>query len=108
MKTLLAVSLMLVLASCSSTKLVQLETKEVVVPKVALLSVLFFKTKSKGFDLAINGTSLTGKSVIIRKDEISCGRGTTYGAIRGIGKVGEPFIMLPSESIKEFHVYCGN
>jgi hypothetical protein len=108
MKNFIILGLALLLSMSCSTTTVKLATTKFTVEKTAVLSVFFFKTKQKGFDLSLNGTSLTGKSVVIRKDEISCGRGTTVGVIRGIGKVSDQYIMLPAESYKEFHVYCGN
>ena len=110
MKKVLVLSLVLLFSvACSSTKTVPLTVTDHTIPGAAKLTVGFFKTKSKGFDLSLRGTSTTGKSVVIRKDEITCGRGETLGNIRGIGKVGnDPYIMLPAESYKEFHVYCGN
>lgn len=109
MKKLLSLALVaLIAASCAGTQTVTLQTTEFTVPKTAKFSVFFFKTKGKGFDVALNGTSLTGNSLVIRKDEVSCGRGTTVGVIRGMAKVGDQYIMLPGESYKEFQVYCGN
>lgn len=108
MKKVLSLSLMLLMVVSCSSVIVPLATNDFVVPNAANLKVYFFKTKPKGFDLALNGTSLTGKSVVIRKDEITCGRGSLVGVIRGIGKVSDSYIMLPAESYKEFHVYCGN
>jgi hypothetical protein len=108
MKKLFSLSLALLLSASCSSVVIPLQTKEFPVTNAAKLNVLFFKTKSKGFDLALNGSSATGKSVVIRKDEITCGRGETIGVVRGIGKVSDQYIMLPAESFKEFHVYCGN
>lgn len=108
MKKLFSLSLVLLLSASCSSVVVPLQTKEFIIPNAAKLNVFFFKTKSKGFDLSLNGVSITGKSVVIRKDEVICGRGETVGVIRGIGKVSDQYIMLPAETYKEFHVYCGN
>ncbi len=108
MKKTFSLTLVLLMTVACTSVIVPLTTHEFVAPQAANLKVNFFKTKPKGFDLALNGTSLTGNSVVIRKDEITCGRGTLVGVIRGIGKVSDSYIMLPAESFKEFHVYCGN
>ncbi|MBY0415846.1 MAG: hypothetical protein K2Q18_16865 [Bdellovibrionales bacterium] len=107
--SLRTLSLTLLVASCAGVQNVKLETSEFKVANAARFNVGFFKTKSKGFDVSLSGISLSGKSVVIRKDEISCGRGTTNGVIRGLGKLGnDQFLVLPAETFKEFHVYCGN
>lgn len=106
MKALLALSLVLLLSACTATK-VKLENTDYTVGNAAKFSVLFLKAKTKGFDVSLNSISTGDKSLLVRKDEVSCGKGEVPGVVKFM-KASDTYIIIPVGSFKEFIVLCGN
>ncbi len=106
MKALLVLSLALVLSACTTTK-VALEQTEYTAGNAVKFNVLFLKAKSKGFDVSLNSISTLDKTLLVRKDEVSCGKGTVAGVVKFM-KASDTYIVIPAVSFKEFIVICAN
>lgn len=108
MKLFLLLTSALVLFSCAS-KPVVLKTHEYDLKDTAKFTVNFLKDKSNRMDIGLLGISTKEDAVVIKKDEIICGKGTEAGVISKFAKAeNDPFIVLPKAIFKEFVIVCKN
>lgn len=108
MKFLASLTLLLAIFSCSS-KPVELTVREYDVKDAAKLTVQFVKNKSTRLDIGLLGISTKEDAVVLKKEEMGCGKGTEAGKITKFGKVeNDPFIVLPKVVFKEFYIVCEN
>lgn len=108
MRFLTVLTLLLALFSCAS-KPIPLTVHEYDLKDAAKLTVNFLKDKSDRLDIGLLGISAKEDAVVIKKEEMGCGKGTEVGKITKFGKVTkEPFIILPKSMFLEFYLVCEN
>lgn len=108
MKFLSSLALLVVLMSCSSKKVVLKDTQYDLKGQ-AKLTIQFLKDKSTRADIGILSLSTKEDTVIIKKEEVGCGKGTEPGMISKFLKIeSDPFIMIPKSMFKEFILVCSN
>jgi hypothetical protein len=108
MKILAVLTLLTGLFSCAS-KPIPLTIHEYDLKGAAKLTVNHLKQKSSRIDIGLLGISSKEDSVVIRKDEVSCGKGDVIGTVTKFPKVDKvPFIILPKSMFLEFSVICSN
>ncbi|MBA2404893.1 MAG: hypothetical protein H0V66_09000 [Bdellovibrionales bacterium] len=106
MKFLATLSILVAAISCSS-KPITLKTHEYHVGDAAKLTVQFVKDKVTRIDIGLLGLSTKEDAVVLKKEDMGCGKGIEAGAITKFGKaVDDPFIVLPKAIFKEFYIVC--
>ncbi len=93
------------LSSCAVKKL-PIKNPEVKANDLIQFNVIFLKQKNNSMDIAVSAISLKDE-VVIKKGDISCGKGNEIGTVAKLIKVKEPYLYL-SKSFKEFIVVCQN
>lgn len=108
MKFLMSLTLLAVVASCSSKQVV-LEKTDYDLKDKAKVTVQFLKQKSKKYDIGLLGISTKDDAVVIKKEEIGCGKGAEAGIITKFIKIEkEPFIIFSRANFKDFVLVCEN
>lgn len=108
MKALSVLALLLVVISCSSKKVV-LESTQYDLKDQGKLTVQFLKDKGTRFDIGLLALSTKQDSLVVKKEEIGCGKGAEAGFISKYLKIEkEPFLIISKNTFKEFILVCAN
>ncbi len=93
------------ITSCAVKK-VPLKSLDADAGNLIKFHVNFLKAKTNTMDISASAIAKDG-DVVIKKEEIECGKGDEVGTVLKLQHVREPYLFI-SRSFKEFVVVCEN
>lgn len=103
MKKIILCILLPILCSCAS-KSIALKDQTLNIDDKATLQALKIKQKKKKFALSMIGTSSSKTPLLVKKEDISCGKGSLSGVLKHM-KGGPNLILKPGTS-QEYKLVC--
>ncbi len=107
MKTVVLILSVLLLSMGCTRKKIVLKSNDLKGGTHTQFHVNFLKDKGNTFDVSLSAMGTKDLTVAVKKDEITCGKGTEVGFVKKIKNVDQPYLLI-YQTYREFLIICEN